>query len=55
MPGKPWIIAISILGIIFGWMSVYFIDFFQQNNLLLPTLLIKRYPDMNFNNEFMYY
>jgi hypothetical protein len=28
VPGKPWIIAISIFGIAFGWLSIYFNEFF---------------------------
>ena len=39
-PGKPWIILIAFLGILYGFIVTKFVPSFK------PTLLLDKYPDM---------
>ena len=40
LPGRPWIILIAILGIIYGFLMTKFVPSFK------PTLLLDKYPEM---------
>jgi len=40
LPGKPWIILIAILGIIYGYIMSKFVPQYK------PTLLLDKYPEM---------
>lgn len=39
-PGKPWIILVAILGIIYGFIMTKFVPLYK------PTLLLDKYPEM---------
>lgn len=40
LPGKPWIILIAILGILYGFIMTKYCTSFK------PTLLLDKYPEM---------
>ena len=44
LPGKPWIVLIAFIGVLYGYLMAKFVPSFK------PTLLRDKYPEMGNGN-----